>query len=171
MRKLLLVTIVAFTACFATLVARNAKADIVLDNIVPQLTKCWGTTCVMPDASVNATLFNIKSKQWEVGTTSLGAGLALLFAADSAYSSGIALDVTGVLTQRTGASSFAMPTVGLILARYLKIGYSYRIASGEPNSSYISVAGNLPWDVFTTATIPTRKAAAVRAESAKAAQQ
>jgi hypothetical protein len=143
--------------------AAPAKADINLDNLAPNLTKCWGSTCVMPDAAVNAALFDLSAKKWEVGTTSLGAGLALLFASDSPYASGAALHLTGVLTQAEGKSSFAMPTIGIVLARYFEVGYSYRFNSGAENSSYLSVAGNIPWDVFTTATIPQRAMAARRA--------
>jgi hypothetical protein len=142
------------------LVSTQARADINLDDIAPKVTKCWGTTCVMPDASLNAVLFDISAKKWEVGTTSLGAGLALLFAADSPYASGISAHVTGVLTQETGKSSFAMPTIGAVFLRYFEVGYSYRISSSAANTSYLSVAGNIPWDVFTAATIPQRAKAA-----------
>ena len=140
--------------------ATPAHADINLDDIAPQLTKCWGTTCVMPDASVNAVVFNLDSKKWEAGTVSLGGGVALLFAADQALASGLTVHLTGVLSQETGKSSFAMPTIGVVLLRYLEVGFSRRFASDEPNASYISVAGNIPWDVFTRATLPQRSATA-----------
>jgi hypothetical protein len=104
--------------CALAAFSPEARADINLDDISPKITKCWGNTCVMPDAAVNAALFDLSAKKWEVGTTSLGAGLALLFAADSPYASGAALHLTGVLTQAEGKSSFAMPTIGIVLARY-----------------------------------------------------
>jgi hypothetical protein len=121
----------------------------------------------MPDAAVNAALLNLSTKKWEVGTTSLGAGLALLFLADTAYASGITAHLTGVLTQTAGQSSFAMPTIGAVFLRYFEVGYSYRLSSTEPNASYISVAGNIPWDVFTAATLPQRMQAARLAEAGK----
>jgi hypothetical protein len=133
-----------------------ARADINLDDIAPKLTKCWGTTCVMPDAAVNATLFNLGTKKWEVGTTSLGAGVALLFAADQAIASGLTVHLTGVLSQEAGKASFYMPTVGIVIARYFEAGFSRRFATDEPNANYISIAGNIPWDVFTKATLPQR---------------
>lgn len=144
--------VAALLFCLAT----PARADIVLDNIAPNLTKCWGSTCLMPDAAVNAALFNLDSKKWEAGAVSLGGGAALLLWSDTAYASGPAVHVTGVLTNEPGKSSFAMPTVGLVIARYLQLGFSYRWASDGPSSSYLSVAGNLPWDLFTRATIPER---------------
>lgn len=144
----------------ALLAASPARADINLDDIAPKVTKCWGSTCIMPDAAVNAVLFDLSTKKWEAGTVSLGAGLALLFAADQAYASGITAHLTGVLSQEAGKASFAMPTVGVIVARYFEVGYSYRFADGGPNASYISVAGNIPWDVFTKATLPQRATAA-----------
>jgi len=156
-RALLLVALAAIA------VPATASADINLDNLAPNLTKCWGSTCVMPDAAVNAALFDLSAKKWEVGTTSLGAGLALLFASDSPYASGLTAHLTGVLTQAEGKSSFAMPTLGIVLARYFEVGYSYRFTSGAANASYLSVAGNIPWDVFTAATIPQRAMAARRA--------
>jgi hypothetical protein len=149
--------LLAFIAT-AALAPAPARADISLDDIAPAVTKCWGTTCVMPDAAVNATLFNLGTKKFEVGTVGLGAGVALLFAADQAVASGLTVHLTGVLSQETGKSSFAMPTVGLILLRYLEVGFSYRLASDEPNAKYISLAGNVPWDVFTKATLPQRVA-------------
>ena len=150
----------------ALLAAAPARADINLDDIAPKLTKCWGNTCIMPDAAVNAVLFNVDSKKFEAGTVSLGAGLALLLFSDQFYASGIVAHVTGVISQEEGKSSFAMPTVGLAFLRYVEVGFSYRIASGEPNTSYISLAGNIPWDVFTTATLPQR-ATAARAANAR----
>lgn len=129
--------------------------DIVLDNIAPYLTKCWGTACVMPDAAVNAILINVATWKREAGAVSLGGGVALLLWADTPYASGIAAHLTGVLTDEPGRASFAMPTVGLVFARYLQVGLSRRIVDG-PDSTYISVAGNLPWDLFTRATIPER---------------
>jgi hypothetical protein len=157
-----LLSLLAFAA-FAT----PARADLNLDDLAPKLTKCWSSTCVMPDAAVNAALFDISAKKWQVGTTSLGAGIALLFVADSPYASGLTAHLTGVLTQTTGQSSFAMPTIGLVLMRYFEVGYSYRLSSNEPNASYISVAGNIPWDVFTAATLPQRMARARAAERAQ----
>ena len=160
--------LLALSILASMLVPVAARADINLDDIAPKVTKCWGTTCVMPDAAVNAALFDISAKQWQVGTTSLGAGLALLFVADSPYASGVTAHLTGVLTQASGQSSFAMPTIGLVLMRYLEVGYSYRFSSSAPNVSYISVAGNIPWDVFTAATLPQRmqtaRLAAARAQ-------
>lgn len=135
-----------------------ARADINLDDIAPKLTKCWGNTCVMPDAAVNATLFNLDTKKFEAGTVGLGAGVALLFASDQATASGLTVHLTGVVSQEAGKSSFAMPTVGVILLRYLEVGFSYRFASDEPNAKYISLAGNIPWDAFTKATLPQRAA-------------
>jgi hypothetical protein len=166
MRRLL---ILAALLCSFAAFSPMARADINLDDIAPKVTKCWGTTCVMPDAAVNAALFDVSAKKWEVGTTSIGAGLALLFVADSPYASGLTAHLTGVLTQETGKSSFAMPTIGAVIMRYLEVGYSYRISSSAPNASYISVAGNIPWDVFTTATLPQR-ATAARMEAARAAR-
>ena len=139
------------------LIAGTARADFNLDDVAPRVTKCWGTTCVMPAASVNAVLFDLNTKTWQAGTTSLGAGLALLFMADSAWASGLTAHLTGVLAQE--GPSFAMPTAGLVLARYFEVGYSYRFSEGS-NTSYISVAGNIPWDLFTKATIPQRARAA-----------
>ena len=148
--------------------AGKARADINLDDIAPKVTKCWGNTCLMPDAAVNAALFDLSAKKWEVGTTSLGAGLALLFVADSPYASGLTAHLTGVLTQAVGQPSFVMPTIGAVLMRYLEVGFSYRFAGSVPNTSYLSVAANIPWDVFTQATIPQR---ATRARAAMAAQK
>jgi hypothetical protein len=159
--------LLALSILASMLVPVAARADINLDDIAPKVTKCWGTTCVMPDAAVNAALLNLSTKKWEVGTTSLGAGLALLFLADTAYASGITAHLTGVLTQTAGQSSFAMPTIGAVFLRYFEVGYSYRLSSTEPNASYISVAGNIPWDVFTAATLPQRMQAARLAEAGK----
>jgi hypothetical protein len=156
MKRILL----ALSILAVTLAPLAARADINLDDIAPKVTKCWGTTCLMPDAAVNAALFDVSAKKWQVGTTSLGAGLALLFVADSPYASGLTAHLTGVLTQTAGQSSFVMPTIGAVFMRYLEIGYSYRLSSSEPNASYISVAGNIPWDVFTAATLPQRMTAA-----------
>ena len=150
-------------------VSTPARADLNLDDIAPKVTKCWGSTCLMPDAAVNAALFDLSAKKWEVGTTSLGAGLALLFVADSPYASGLTVHLTGVLTQTAGQSSFGMPTLGLVLMRYLEVGYSYRFSASAPNTSYISVAANIPWDVFTAATMPVR-ATRARAQMAKEVQ-
>jgi hypothetical protein len=162
MKRILLPAILAL-ALFAS---SPARADINLDEIAPKLTKCWGNTCIMPDAAVNAVLFNLTTKKLEAGTVSLGGGLALLFWSDQWYASGLVGHVTGVLTQETGKSSFAMPTLGLVFLRYVEVGFSYRWSSDEPNAKYISVAGNIPWDVFTTATLPQR-ATAARAASAR----
>jgi hypothetical protein len=163
MRKIFaILALLAFAA-----IATPARADLNLDDIAPKITKCWGTMCLMPDAAVNAALLNLSTKKWEVGTTSLGAGLALLFLADTAYASGITAHLTGVLTQTAGQSSFAMPTIGAVFLRYFEVGYSYRLSSTEPNASYISVAGNIPWDVFTAATLPQRMQAARLAEAGK----
>jgi hypothetical protein len=160
-------TLLTLSIFASLLVPVAARADISLDDIAPKITKCWGKTCLMPDAAVNAALLNMSTKKWEVGTTSLGAGLALLFSADTAYASGITAHLTGVLTQTAGQSSFAMPTIGAVFLRYFEVGYSYRLSSTEPNASYISVAGNIPWDVFTTATLPQRMQAARLAEAGK----
>jgi hypothetical protein len=163
MRKIFaILALLAFAA-----IATPARADLNLDDIAPKITKCWGTMCLMPDAAVNAAMLNLSTKKWEVGTTSLGAGLALLFLADTAYASGITAHLTGVLTQTAGQSSFAMPTIGAVFLRYFEVGYSYRLSSTEPNASYISVAGNIPWDVFTAATLPQRMQAARLAEAGK----
>lgn len=145
--------------------ASQARADISLDTIAPRLTKCWGTsTCLMPAASVNAAMLNLSTKKWEAGTVALGAGLALLFAADTPYASGLVAHLTGVLSQEPGKSSFAMPSIGVLALRYIEVSYSYRMADGEPNTGYLSVAGVVPWDMFTRATIPERaKAARMRA--------
>lgn len=136
-----------------------ACADINLDEIAPKLTKCWGATCLQPAASVNAVLFDVSAKKWQAGTTSLGAGLELLFAADQAYGSGIIAHLTGVIAQQ--GASFAMPTFGVVLLRYAEVGYSYRLASDAPNASYVSVALTLPWDLVATGkTLPARATAA-----------
>jgi hypothetical protein len=151
-----LIRILSFAIFSLFIVPSVSRADIQLDDIAPKVTKCWGTTCVMPDAAVNASLLNLSTKKWEVGTTSIGAGLALLFVADSPYASGLTAHLTGVLTQTAGQSSFAMPTIGAVFLRYFEVGYSYRLSASEPNASYVSIAGNIPWDVFTGFTMPTR---------------
>lgn len=138
--------------------------DINLDDIVPRLTKCWGSTCLMPDGAINAVMFNLGTKKFEVGTASIGAGLMLLFASDSPYGSGVALHLTGVYSQ--DKASWVMPTIGAVLARYVQIGYSPRWSSGEPMAHFVSLAGNLPGDLFGGETIPLRKARAVRAARA-----
>jgi hypothetical protein len=161
MRFLKSLCLPVFALCAFLLAAQApARADINLDDIAPAVTKCWGTTCVMPDASVNAVVFNLGTKKFEAGTVALGGGLALLFASDSALASGLTAHLTGVLSQETGRSSYAMPTIGVVLARYFEIGYSRRFATGEPGTNYISIAGNVPWDVFTRATLPQRAARA-----------
>jgi hypothetical protein len=147
--------------------ASTARADIVLDNIAPSVTKCWGNTCVMPDAAVNATLFDISAKKWTVGTTSLGAGIALLFASDQAMASGLTVHLTGVLSQEEGKPSFYMPTIGVIVARYFEVGYSRAFNGDGTSKGYLSFAGNVPWDVFTKATLPQRAMAARMAERAE----
>jgi hypothetical protein len=116
----------------------------------------------MPDGAVNATLFDISAKKWTVGTTSLGAGFALLFASDQDLASGITVHLTGVLSQEEGKPSFYMPTVGVIVARYFEVGYSRAFNGDGTSKGYLGFAGNIPWDVFTKATLPQR-VAAVRA--------
>jgi hypothetical protein len=162
MKKLLLATII----CALSALAPRARADINLDDIAPKVTKCWGTTCLMPDAAINAVLFNLDTKKFEAGTVSLGGGLALLFFSDQFYASGLVAHITGVITQEEGKASFAMPTLGLVFLRYVEAGFSYRIATGEKNTPFISLAGNIPWDLFTPATLPQR-AATARAANAR----
>lgn len=137
-----------------------ARADVNLDDIAPKLTKCWGTTCLMPDASVNATMFNIDTKKWEAGVVALGGGAMLLFAADQDYGSGLCAHLTGKMSQETGQNSFAMWSAGAVFLRYLEVSYTRTWLSDGPASQYISVAGNIPWDVFTRATMPNRARAA-----------
>jgi len=139
------------------LLSGPARADIDLDSIVPRLTKCWGTTCVTPAAAVDAVLFDLQAKKWQGGVTNLGGGVALLFAADTPWASGISARVTGVLSQ-TGPS-FAMPSIGVVVARYIEVAYSRRFAEG-PDTDYVSLAGVVPFDLFTKATIPERAQAA-----------
>lgn len=139
--------------------ASPARADIVLDEIAPKLTKCWDTTCLQPAAAVNAALYDLKAGQWMAGTTSLGAGLELLFFADQTYGSGFIAHLTGVVSQQ--GPSFAMPTVGVVVFRYAEIGYSYRLQSEGENRHYLSASLTLPWDLVATGkTLPTRAAAA-----------
>ena len=143
-----------------------ARADINLDDIAPRLTKCWGSTCLQPAASVNAVMFDLSAKKWMAGTTSLGAGLELLFAADQAYGSGLIAHLTGVISQQ--GPSFAMPTIGVVLFRYAELGYSYRVASDAPNASYVSGSLTLPWDLLATGkSLPVRAAAARAARAAQ----
>jgi hypothetical protein len=115
--KLLRLPVFALLAFIITavLAPAPARADINLDDLAPKLTKCWGTTCVMPDASVNAVVFNLGTKKFEAG---------------------------------------------IVLARYFEVGYSRRFATDEAGTNYISIAGNVPWDVFTRATLPQRSARA-----------
>lgn len=155
-------------AAFVSLaLAPAARADINLDNVVSNVTKCWGTTCVMPDASVNATMFNLGTKKFEAGVVSLGGGAVLLFKSDQGYASGLCAHLSGLLSQEAGKSSFALWSVGAVFARYLEVSYTRSWVSSGDSSQYISIAGNIPWDVFTKATIPQR-ATAARADGVKA---
>jgi hypothetical protein len=153
-----LIALVLFALALS--VAPRARADINLDDIVPQFTKCWGTTCVMPDASVDATMYNLTTKKWEAGVVSLGGGAVLLLMADQAYASGVCAHISGLLSQEAGQSSYALWSVGAVFARYLEISYTRSWLSDGAASQYISIAGNIPWDIFTTATIPQRAMAA-----------
>ena len=146
------------------LLVSPARADFNLDDVAPKVTKCWGNTCLMPAASVNAVLFDLNTRQWQAGTTSLGAGLALLFWADTPWASGFTAHLTGVLSQQ--GPSFAMPTAGITVARYFEVGYSYRFSEYR-NTSYISLAGVVPFDLFTRLTIPERARAARAAMGAR----
>jgi len=129
------------------LVAPRAWADIPLDDLAPRAVKCWGSTCLMPAVNVSAAMFDLKLRKWEAGAAALGAGGQLIFGTDQLYGSGIVVNFTGVY--KTKGASWVMPTVGLVLFRYLQVGYSYRYTQGFDRGSYISIAGIMPWDLLT----------------------
>ncbi len=160
--RIFILAAAALVSFFVTLAVCEGKAhaDVDLNDIAPRLTKCWGTTCLQPAASVNAGLFDLKSRTWQAGTTSLGAGLEILFAADQAYSSGVSAHLTGTISQQN--ASLIMPTVGVVICRYAEIGYSYKLASGTPSASYLSIALTLPWDMLATGVALPEQAKAAR---------
>ena len=166
MRKLILVTIVAFTACFATLFATHAKAQTT--DAAPWAGKCFGagtSTCLVPELSFDVSRVRLNGPdagKLEAGAVPLGAGYALLFGYDQWWASGPSVHAIFDLSQ-LAANSFQVSGAATI-ARYFHVGVTYERLGGA--GALFGVAGlTAPIDLV-TGTMAAKKANEVRATRA-----
>jgi hypothetical protein len=122
----------ALTVVLALTLAKPtpARAQVTPDKVAPPLSFCIGdtATCGMPDFNLSTVNYNLKTKKWETGTTTFGAGYMLLLASDQPYASGVALHVTGQWSQSTPSYLALAPT--LVLAKYFEAGVTVRLMDG-----------------------------------------
>lgn len=119
------VTVFAVLALGSLLLAGQARAQsLVPSDVAPPLSFCFGasTTCVVPDSGLQAVNYDLVNKKWSGGITGAGVGYALLFAADTAYASGVSIHVTFNFSQE--APSYLAPTFAFVLAHILELGYT-----------------------------------------------
>lgn len=124
--------------------------------LTPPISFCIGSTrhCVLPDLNLNTINYDLTTKKWDAGVTSVGVGYALIFYADQPWGSGIAVHAAGQWNQKNSPSYFALiPTV--VLARYFEIGFGLKFMDGSIGKS-LTLGLGAGLDLLTGKTMSTR---------------
>lgn len=124
--------------------------------LTPPISFCIGRTshCVMPDLNLNTVNYDLTTKKWDAGVTTVGVGYALIFYSDQPWGSGIAVHGAGQWNQKSSPSYFALiPTV--VLARYFEIGFGLKFMDGSIGKS-LTLGLGAGLDLLTGKTMATR---------------
>jgi hypothetical protein len=97
----------------------------------PPISFCFGTSfnCVVPDFNLNTVAYDLGTKQWKAGVTTVAVGYMFLYASDQPWSSGCALHAAGQWSQ--GQPSYFALVPSLVIAKYFELGMSFIFLNGS----------------------------------------
>lgn len=129
--------------------------EIVPNTITPPLSFCFGKTshCVLPDLNLSTISYDLVLKKWDGAVSTVGIGYMLLFYSTEPWASGLAAHVAGHFGQ-SGPNYLAV-TPTIIVARYIEIGFTLKLADGSIGRS-ITLGLGAGLDLLTGRTMATR---------------